>query len=55
MVEGLESMMKNWKGRERFNVYRHDAHIGHNMPDGSLGYIIPKIDRSKIVEKLTSK
>ena len=55
MIEGLDGMMARWKGRERFNIHRHDEHIGHNMPNGELGYIIPKIDRSKIVEKLEVK
>lgn len=55
MIEGLDSMMASWKGRERFNIHRHDEHVGHHMPNGELGYVIPKIDRSRIVEKLEVK
>lgn len=55
MGEGLDSMIADWKGRERFNVHRHDEYVGHHMPDGSLGFEIPKIDRNTIVEKFNQE
>lgn len=51
MGDGLESMMANWKGRERFNLHRHDEYTGHQMPSGSLGFELPKIDRSTVKER----
>lgn len=51
MADGLDAMMSNWKGRERFNLHRHDEYVGHNMPSGSLGFTIPTIDRETILER----
>lgn len=51
MIEGLESMMSNWKGRERFNVHRHDEFVGHIMPNNQLGLILPKIDKTAVLNK----
>jgi glycosyltransferase involved in cell wall biosynthesis len=51
MIEGLEDMMKNWKGRERFNFHRHDEFVGHSNKKNTLGLILPKIDREKVLEK----
>ena len=50
MSEGLDAMMVNWKGRERFNLHRHDEYVGHQMPNGSLGFEMPVIDRNDAVE-----
>jgi glycosyltransferase involved in cell wall biosynthesis len=50
MSEGLDAMMANWKGRERFNLHRHDEYVGHQMPSGSLGFEMPVIDRDEAVE-----
>lgn len=51
MMEGIDSMLQNWKGREKFNLHRHDEYVGHNMPDGKLGFTLPKIDKEKVMEK----
>jgi len=54
MIEGLDSMMANWLGREKFNIHRHDEYVGHTMPNNSLGITIPKIDKEKVLEKFKS-
>lgn len=51
MAAGLDDMMSSWKGRERFNIYRHDEYVGHNMPNNSLGFPIPKIDKNSVLTK----
>ena len=51
MAQGLDNMMETWKGRERFNIHRHDEFVGHNMPNNSLGFPIPKIDKSALLTK----
>jgi hypothetical protein len=51
MAAGLDSMMANWKGRERFNIHRHDEFVGHNMPNNSLGFPIPTIDKNAVLTK----
>jgi glycosyltransferase involved in cell wall biosynthesis len=51
MALGLDDMMTSWKGRERFNIHRHDEHVGHNMPNKSLGFPIPKIDKEAVLTK----
>jgi glycosyltransferase involved in cell wall biosynthesis len=54
MIDGLESMMKNWKGREQFNIYRHDDYVGNNMPQNQLGFEIPKINRELVLKKFNN-
>jgi hypothetical protein len=51
MAAGIDDMLSNWKGRERFNIHRHDEYVGHNMPNKSLGFILPKIDRTEAKNK----
>jgi glycosyltransferase involved in cell wall biosynthesis len=51
MAAGLDDMMSSWKGRERFNIYRHDEYVGHNMPNNSLGFPIPKINKDEVLKK----
>ena len=51
MAVGIDNMLSNWKGRERFNIHRQDEYVGHNMPNKSLGFILPKIDRVEAKNK----
>jgi glycosyltransferase involved in cell wall biosynthesis len=51
MASGLTNMISNWKGREAFNIHRHDEFVGHKMPNKQLGFILPKIDRDKVIKK----
>ncbi len=51
MSEGLDGMLANWKGREKFNIHRHDEHVGHQMPNNELGFILPKISKDAVIEK----
>ena len=51
MIDGIEGMMSSWKGRERFNIHRHDEYVGHQMPNGKLGLVFPKIDRNAVLTK----
>ena len=54
MIEGIDTALSSWKGRERFNIHRHDEYVGNNMPDKKIGITLPKIDKSKIIEKYSS-
>lgn len=54
MISGLDNMMNNWNGRERFNIHRHDEYVGHQMPNNSLGLILPKIDKESVLTKYAS-
>lgn len=51
MVEGIDALLKIWKGRESFNLFRHDEYVGHQMPGGSIGTPLPKIDRDAVLKK----
>jgi glycosyltransferase involved in cell wall biosynthesis len=51
MASGLDDMMASWKGRERFNIHRHDEYVGHQMPQNKLGFTLPPIDRTAVLEK----
>ncbi len=48
MVEGINAVLKTWKGREAFNVSRHDEYVGNKMLTRSIGVPFPKIDRSSL-------
>lgn len=54
MADGLNQMMNGWKGRELFNIYRHDEYVGHKMPGNNLGFIIPKIDKEAVLKKFNN-
>jgi glycosyltransferase involved in cell wall biosynthesis len=51
MAQGIDDMISSWKGRERFNIHRHDEYVGHNMPNNSLGFPIPRIDKNAVLTK----
>jgi glycosyltransferase involved in cell wall biosynthesis len=51
MIEGIDATLVNWKGREKFNLHRHDEHIGHKIRGDYIGAIIPKIDKEAILKK----
>lgn len=51
MADGIDNMLARWNGRERFNIHRHDEHVGHNMPNNHLGFPLPKIDKEIIIKK----
>lgn len=51
MSEGIDGMLARWKGREKFNLHRHDEHIGHSMPGDMLGITIPKIDKESVLQR----
>jgi glycosyltransferase involved in cell wall biosynthesis len=54
MAEGLDGMMTNWKGRERFNIHRQDEVVSHAMPGGNLGLILPKFNREEVLKKFSN-
>jgi hypothetical protein len=54
MIAGLDDMIANWKGRERFNLHRQDEHIGHNMPNDQLGIVLPKINKEVVLSKFNN-
>jgi glycosyltransferase involved in cell wall biosynthesis len=51
MIEGLDGMMHNWKGREKFNIHRHDEHVGHSLPNNQTGFVIPIFNKEETVKK----
>jgi glycosyltransferase involved in cell wall biosynthesis len=52
MIEGLDNMMVNWKGREKFNIHRQDEYVGHSLPNKQTGFIIPRFDKNETMKKL---
>jgi len=44
-------VMGSWKGRERFNIHRHDEYVGHLMPNGKMGISFPKLDKETALSK----
>lgn len=51
MIEGLDGMINNWKGREKFNIHRHDEYVGHSLPNKDFGIIIPKFNSEHVLNK----
>jgi glycosyltransferase involved in cell wall biosynthesis len=54
MDDGIQLMLSSWQGREKFNLHRHDEFVGHNMPNNSLGFPLPEINREEVVKKFNN-
>ena len=42
-VEGVDAIMKSWRGRERFNLHKMGAYNVNTSPTGKLGIVLPKV------------
>jgi len=43
-IDGMEATFNNWVPRPKFSLHTADEFVGHSMPNGNMGIIMPKID-----------
>lgn len=53
-ITATEFLLKHWTPTKRFDVYSSKDYVGNNMPDKSMGFEMPKINISKLNEKINS-
>jgi len=51
-IRAMDYTLENFSPRSRFSLHSDKEYVGHQMPDNSLGFEIPKIDIIKIREEL---
>jgi glycosyltransferase involved in cell wall biosynthesis len=51
-IDGLEYVFKNWSKPKKFGVYSIKNHVGNTMPNGHMGFEIPKIDQEALQRKI---
>jgi len=52
LITAMEFVFDNWQPKKRFGIFTVKDHVGHKMPNNSLGFEIPKIDTEKLTAKL---
>ena len=50
-IDGMEFIFKNWTPPKRFGLYSIKNYIGNFMPDKSMGFPMPVIDKKVLQEK----
>jgi glycosyltransferase involved in cell wall biosynthesis len=51
-IKAMDFTLENFTPRSRFSLHRDTEHVGHKMPDNSMGFEIPKIDVGRIQKEL---
>jgi glycosyltransferase involved in cell wall biosynthesis len=51
-IDGMEYVFSNWQPPKKFGVYSIKDYVGNRMPDGHMGFEIPKIDREPLLKKI---
>lgn len=51
-IDGMEYVFANWKSPKRFGVYSIKDYVGNTMPNGHMGFEIPKIDKEELLKKI---
>jgi glycosyltransferase involved in cell wall biosynthesis len=53
-IEGMEYLFKNWTPPKRFNIHNPvKEYIGNKMPNGKMGFTFDKINKEKLLEKIS--
>lgn len=53
-IDGMEYVFENWKSPKPFGIYSIKNYIGNTMPNGYMGFEIPKIDKDAIQKQVES-
>lgn len=51
-INGMEYVFENWQKPKRFGLYSVKDYIGNTMPNGHMGFEIPKIDKDALLKKI---
>lgn len=52
LINGMEYMFENWQKPKRFGLYSVKDYVGNTMPNGHMGFEIPKIDKETLLKKI---
>ena len=50
-INGMEYLFTNWTSPSKFGLYSIKDYVGNIMKDGHMGFEIPKIDTTTLIEK----
>lgn len=51
-INGMEYVFENWQKPKRFGLYSVKDYVGNTMPNGHMGFEIPKIDKEALLKKI---
>lgn len=51
-INGMEYVFENWQKPKRFGLYSVKDYVGNTMPNGHMGFEIPKIDKDALLKKI---
>lgn len=51
-IDSMEFVFTNWTPPDKFGLYSVKDHIGNHMPEKSMGFPIPTIDKEAIKQKI---
>ncbi len=52
LIDGMEYLFNNWTPPKRFGMYSLNDYVGNKMPDGHMGFEIPKINKEVLLKKI---
>jgi glycosyltransferase involved in cell wall biosynthesis len=52
LINGMEYVFENWQKPKRFGLYSVKDYVGNTMPNGHMGFEIPKIDKEALLRKI---
>lgn len=52
LINGMEYVFENWQKPKRFGLYSIKDYVGNTMPNGHMGFEIPKIDKDALLKKI---
>jgi len=52
-IKAMDFTIANFIPEKPFSLHTPDEHVGHNMPNGCLGFEIPKIDIDKVKQEIS--
>ncbi len=52
LIDGMEYIFENWQKPKRFGLYSVKDYVGNTMPNGHMGFEIPKIDKEVLLKKI---
>lgn len=53
-IDSMEFLFENWTPPKKYGVYTQNDYVGNYMPDGSMGFPMPMIDKEKVKEKINA-
>lgn len=51
-LDGMKYVFSNWSKPKKFGIYSIKDYVGHLMPDGHMGFEIPKIDKETLLKQI---